>query len=50
MDTIASADEQGERIMANYSALTTEAEETGIPISFAEFEEVFEDRDPFEFI
>ena len=43
-------DEQGERIVANYSALVEEAEETGSPISMAEFEGVFEDRDPFEFI
>jgi hypothetical protein len=50
MDTIVSADEQGERIKENYSALMEDAEESGIPISLAEFEEVFEDRDPFEFI
>jgi hypothetical protein len=50
MDMTVSADEQGERIKENYSALIEDAEESGIPISLEEFEEVFEDRDPFEFI
>jgi|APCry1669189534_1035231.scaffolds.fasta_scaffold266724_2 hypothetical protein len=43
-------DEQTKRILDNYKQLQEEAEETGIPFTFDEWEEVFEDRDPFEFL
>jgi len=43
-------DEQGQRIAENYKYLMQDWEETGISPSFSEWEETFEDRDPFEFI
>jgi len=43
-------DEQGQRIAENYKYLMQEWEEDGIAPSFSEWEEIFEDRDPFEFI
>lgn len=43
-------DEQGDRIRENYKLLLEDAEESGHIITLDEFEQVFEDRDPFEFI
>lgn len=42
-------DEQTERIRENLKLLQDKSEETGI-YSFQEFEDIFEDRDPFEFL
>ena len=51
MDTIAKVkDEQGERIRQAWADLQTQAEETGEMYSLQDFEDVFEDRDPFEFL
>lgn len=44
------ADEQAERIKENYALMMQEAEESGTFPSLDEFEQVFEDRDPFEFL
>ena len=43
-------DEQAERIKESLKALQDDAEETGVMYSLQEFEDVFEDRDPFEFL
>lgn len=51
MGTIAKVkDEQGERIRQAWADLQTQAEETGEMYSLQDFEDVFEDRDPFEFL
>lgn len=43
-------DEQAERIKESLKALQDDAAETGVMYSLQEFEDVFEDRDPFEFL
>ena len=43
-------DEQAERIKESLKALQDDAAETGVMYSLQEFEDVCEDRDPFEFI
>jgi len=45
-----SKDEQAERITENYTLMVQEAAETGVMYTYQDFEDVFEDRDPFEFI
>ena len=48
--TVKVKDEQGERIREAWANLQTQAEETGEMYSLQDFEDVFEDRDPFEFL
>ena len=43
-------DEQAERIKESYSLMMEEWEETGVSPTFSEWEDIFEDRDPFEFL
>jgi hypothetical protein len=42
--------EQTERIQENYEYMMSEWEKTGLTPLLSEWEDVFEDRDPFEFI
>lgn len=48
--TVKPKDEQGERIAEAWKNLQDAALESGEMYSLEDFEEVFEDRDPFEFI
>ena len=42
--------EQDERITENYRLLMEEAQESGVFPSLMDFEDIFEDRDPTEFM
>ena len=42
--------EQDERIVENYRLLWADALETGVLPSMTELEDIFEDRDPAEFM
>lgn len=43
-------DEQTERIKEGYSLMMEEWGETGIAPTYSEWEDIFEDRDPAEFL
>jgi len=43
-------DEQSQRIREEYEYLMTQHKESGTFPTFDEWEDIFEDRDPFEFI